>query len=477
MNQINPKLQTILDDFAQDSIPNGKNSIEYRNLIAAVTASPVLTERLNTAVEKGYLEKLSVSQDPNSGAFYTPTTKEISFHLQQLKTPEEQKKFIFLLGHEIQHGFYHYEQGTEKAIDEIGTEIDQIAKSIDKQKDYTHPLKLWIDLKRKDEALAMIAGWNAIVSYEQQQQNKTNLSLQEIVKEGFRYEIFFLDENQYDLYINNDPQGQITPTAGLKFNADMTISDSQQEILAKTYFDLAPEKMRLGQSGISDYRNDYATHVIRYIALNHYEHDPNAKLIIDMKGLGLDEHLIESSGLDLGKKNRRAIYYDKSNPDLPQYFDHTIKDENQFEHVPITNPKSETEEQNHPYSLKNMPEQAQKLHAQITDKFTEFIKKHHLPYSEDSIKNSITALTAEAYAKKLPEIMAFNITKDNCLGVMHKDNAFLRIAKVDVNEAMNIDSRESFKDILKTEQNFQLEAEQREMEKQMNHSQSMGIIR
>ena len=48
---------------------------------------------------------------------------------------------------------------------------------------------------------------------------------------------------------------------------------------------------------------------------------------------------------------------------------------------------------------------------------------------------------------------------------MHKDNAFLRIAKVDVNEAMNIDSRESFKDILKTEQNFQLEAEQREMEK------------
>ncbi|WP_063068168.1 hypothetical protein [Neisseria flavescens] len=95
MNQINPKLQTILDDFAQDSIPNGKNSIEYRNLIAAVTASPVLTERLNTAVEKGYLEKLSVSQDPNSGAFYTPTTKEISFHLQQLKTPEEQKNLFF----------------------------------------------------------------------------------------------------------------------------------------------------------------------------------------------------------------------------------------------------------------------------------------------------------------------------------------------------------------------------------------------
>ena len=40
-----------------------------------------------------------------------------------------------------------------------------------------------------------------------------------------------------------------------------------------------------------------------------------------------------------------------------------------------------------------MPEQAQNF-TQITDKFTEFIKKHHLPYSEDSIQNSITALTA-----------------------------------------------------------------------------------
>ena len=34
MNQINPQLQKILDDFAQNSLPNGKNSNEYRNLIA-----------------------------------------------------------------------------------------------------------------------------------------------------------------------------------------------------------------------------------------------------------------------------------------------------------------------------------------------------------------------------------------------------------------------------------------------------------
>ena len=68
MNQINPQLQKILDDFAQSSLPNGKKSDAYRNLIAAVTVSPVLNRRLNTTAEKGYLEKLAINQNPNVGA-------------------------------------------------------------------------------------------------------------------------------------------------------------------------------------------------------------------------------------------------------------------------------------------------------------------------------------------------------------------------------------------------------------------------
>ena len=477
MNKINPKLQTILDNFAQNSLPNGKKSDEYRNLLAAVTASPALNERLNTAAEKGYLDKITINQNSHAGASYSSEKKQISINLLKLETSAEQKSLIFQLGHEIQHGFFYYEQGHKETERRVLAEIDRISESDAKHKDYTGPAKTLQDAERNDEALAMIAGWNAVVSYEQKQQGKTKLSLQEVVGAGFGYEQYFLDEKLYYLYQNNDPKGKIIPAKGLKFNPDMTVSDSQKEILAQTYYDQSPQKARLGPHGKSDYRNSYATRVIDYIVRKHYAHDPKAKLVIDMKVLGWDERLIEINGLDLGDGNRRRVYYDKSHPKTPQYFDHTINGKNQFKYVPITNPKSETEEQNYPYSLKNMPEQAQKLHAQITDKFTEFIKKHHLPYSEDSIQNSITALTAEAYAKKLPEIMAFNITKDNCLGVMHKDNSFLRIAKVDANEAMNIDSRESFKDILKTEQNFQLETEQREMEKQMNHSQSMGIVR
>ena len=86
MNKINPKLQTILDNFAQNSLPNGKKSDEYRNLIATITTSPVLTERLNSAVEKGYLDKLAVNKNPSAGASYNASKTRISINLSQLKT-------------------------------------------------------------------------------------------------------------------------------------------------------------------------------------------------------------------------------------------------------------------------------------------------------------------------------------------------------------------------------------------------------
>ncbi|EFV80833.1 MULTISPECIES: hypothetical protein [Neisseria] len=86
MHHINPNLQKILDDFAQSSLPNGKNSNEYRNLIAPITASPVLNKRLNTAAEKGYLEKLAVNKNPNAGASYNARKTRISINLSQLET-------------------------------------------------------------------------------------------------------------------------------------------------------------------------------------------------------------------------------------------------------------------------------------------------------------------------------------------------------------------------------------------------------
>ena len=74
MSSINPQLQKVIDNFADSSLPSGRNSAEYQNLVAAVTASPQLNERLNTAAEKGYLDKLAVNRNPSAGAGYNKTT-------------------------------------------------------------------------------------------------------------------------------------------------------------------------------------------------------------------------------------------------------------------------------------------------------------------------------------------------------------------------------------------------------------------
>ena len=73
MSNINAQLQKVIDDFAANTFRNGTNSTEYQNLVTAVTASPQLNERLNTAAEKGYLDKLAVNRNPNAGASYNKT--------------------------------------------------------------------------------------------------------------------------------------------------------------------------------------------------------------------------------------------------------------------------------------------------------------------------------------------------------------------------------------------------------------------
>lgn len=522
--RINPKLQRAIDDFAHRSLPNGKNSVEYQNLMEAVTASPVLNERLNTAAEKGYLEQFAINRNTNAGASYNADEQRISINLSALKDKESQKMFIFQLGHEIQHGFYHYEQGGREAEQRTRDEVVRIAESNKPVKDYTPPVKTMLETDRENEALAMIAGWNAVVSYEQARQGKSKLSLKEVVEKGFAYEKYFLDEPTYQRYEDNDRKGKITATAGLKFNPDMTLSDNQKEILAKTYFDQPAEEARLGPHGDSDYRNSYAGRYISFVVQEHYKNDPSAKLVIDMKGEGLKERQIERNGLDLGAENRRAIYYDKSRPNTPEYFDHTRSGANAFQHVPIVEPtdaeidrlletgmsgdtdaffkasreladrsptgrqmledyraaetelQSQRERENRRLSLDNMPERAQELHRQIGEKLSAYAREHNLPFTERGLQNSITALTAEAYAGKLENIDHIALTKDNKLSVM-QEGMLPRFAETDAGKAALSEPKESFRDMLQAEQRLAQEAEQREQQRQMEQSRGMVMSR
>ena len=424
---------------------------------------------------------------------------------------------VFQLGHEIQHGFFYYEQGGKEMEQRTQQEIREIAASDKAVKDYTPPVGKMLNTDRDDEALAMIAGWNAVVSYEQARQGKSKLNLREIVKPEFEYEKYFLDKKSSDQ--------NIIPAKGLKFNPDMTLSNNQKEILAKTYFDQPPQEARLGRYADADYRNHYAGRYIGFVVQEHYANNPQAKLVIDMKGEGLDERLLERGGLDLGAENRRAVYYDKSRPNTPEYFDHTRSGSNAFKHVPIVEPSAgdinrllelgtggdvnaffkasreladrsptgqqmmesyrtaeaelatQREQDNRRYAWENMPERAQELHRQISDKLTAYAQEHNLPFTERGLQNSITALTAEAYAQKLPSIDHIGRTEDNRLAAVHDSSAFYRYAAIDADKTALANPKESFRDMLQTEQQLSHEAEQREQQRQMEQSRGMVMSR
>ena len=336
MSTINPQLEKVIDDFALTTFRGGKNSPLYHSLIAAVTSSPVLNERLNSAAAKSYLTELAVNQNRSAGASYNADHTRISLNLNMLHTQDLQKALVFQLAHEIQHGFFHYEQGGKEVERHTVREIEQIAASGKAAKDYTAPIGTMLHTDRDNEALAMIAGWNAVVSYEQARRQTSQLSLHEIVDPAFAYEKYFLEKQPYDLYVRSrGSQGAVIAAAGLKFKPDMTLADDQKAILAQTYFDQPGREAQLGAYGDSDYRNSYAGRYIAFAIQEHYGRDPSAKFVIDMQGLGLDERMIERNGLDLGAENRREAYYEPARPNTPLYFDHTQSGTHAYTHVPI----------------------------------------------------------------------------------------------------------------------------------------------
>ena len=82
MNKINPNLQTVLDNFAQNSLPNGKKSDEYRNLITAVTTSPIPQYRSG----KRLFGKTGYQPKSECRCGYNVSKTRISINLSQLKT-------------------------------------------------------------------------------------------------------------------------------------------------------------------------------------------------------------------------------------------------------------------------------------------------------------------------------------------------------------------------------------------------------
>lgn len=524
MNTINPKLQRMIDEFASAYLSHiGNPAVLKHNLEAAIKDSPELTLKLNRAAEQGYIQKfgiLDTKENPNAAAGYvsgegnTPPTMLIRPEI--LVEKEDKISLMFQLAHETQHSFYHHEQGGLQTEQQVRRGIAQLAASTLSVKDYTPPLRRQLDSDRNDEALAMLAGWNAVASHVRQNNPKAGFS--EISKA-------MGEQEGYAAYFGKPARDEksVIPDKNLEFNPDMSLSlnsDKNREVLAQSYFDRNPQ---------IDYRNNNARTYIGFIVQQHYNHDASSKLVIDMKGLGLEEQIIESGkGLDLGRFNH-APYYEPSNLNKPLYFDEIgtqtkqnmrqmhisedaqpsraaaliakyqaataaldAGDSSAAKSIMGENPviqkimerfdaelerrQSLREFENSRYTLENMPERARDLHAQITDKLTAYVKENNLPYTKEGLQNSITALTAEAFDQKMTQVDHIGIHNDKL--AVHQDGRFIHdFAEVDTFQSRLTPERDSFQNIVQAEQKHEQEAQQRETERQMEQSRGMGMSR
>jgi hypothetical protein len=361
-------LQAMSVDFAYKTYRDAARQTQsvsqdmVSNLQSTLNGSPVLAEQVKEAVKQGHVQHFGLLDGRMAaGATYDGesrdgTPKGINLPPLGLQTnspanPQgryDAHDMTFVLGHEIQHGFN--DATKDQARGAFLTAIGQQAHVHAPLHDYTDELRGYIQAGREDEAKAEIAGWNALLSREQQ--NNAHVTLDDMRKLpiGRQHDFVKLD------FTSNPPQ--TVPLPGLTFNPDGSLSQTTANIAAmgQHYFDRpSPAYAQPGDRPVglgehkpnptADYTNYYGTWALEQIAAaedraNVRHQGARPQIAIDMAGLGLKEDLIEMEGLNLGGNKTPRSYLDTSQTPAAQgRFHHTqdgsVNAQHDHQHVPI----------------------------------------------------------------------------------------------------------------------------------------------
>lgn len=333
------------------------------NLQATLNGSPVLAEQVKKAASTrdtspsasgmllenfGFLGPGISAGGTYAGDKHTMNLPALGLQTRTSTNPQgrfDADDMTFVIGHEIQHGFNH--PGKTRATTAFNQRIKQIAETAAVVHDYSAPTRAYIQAGREDEAKAEIAGWNALLSRQQQLNPNANLATMYGLQTTSR---------QLD-FISKDPVTQaIAPNQGLTFNPDNTISQSPANITAmgQHYFNrpdpvsaqVGQRPVHLGESGRTDYTNYYGTWAVEQITHAERQHartHPGVthRLTLDMAGIGLKENLMEQEGIDIRiDKATPQPYFDSSQtPAAPGNFHHTqdgsVNPQHDHQYVPI----------------------------------------------------------------------------------------------------------------------------------------------
>lgn len=344
-------------DVAGTRHPTTQDMVD--NLQALMNGSPDLVGQLRQATappgpgqDAPVRNFDSLPNGVNAGATYNPVTGTISLPSGVLNQPPAQFQqnayavtdLTFVLGHEVQHGLNAANKAAARTA--FFGHLAHIAQHGGPNYDYTGAIGGYQQAARHDEARAHIAGWNALLSREQQLNPSSNLTemLQIHTRKGGTRRV-----NDFVAQDPNNPQ-QAIARPGLSFGSDGRLGATSANIeqIARNYFHKPPQDSRLGHHGDSDYLNYYGAHAVTAVVVNHrhYAAQPDGTvpaIRIDLAQLGLREDLLERNGIGFPSgttPGTRQPYVDTGQtPHAPGHLDYTrtpAGTPNSHQHVPVT---------------------------------------------------------------------------------------------------------------------------------------------
>lgn len=348
-----PNAPSTTHPMTQDMLDNFQRTVNESPVAAADMMRAATTRDPNATPRAMLLENFGfVAPGMGAGGTYDPNANTLNVPPLNLQTqtPGGPGRFsaddmTFVIGHEVDHAFNS--AARDQALRTFRQSVSQIAGSAAVVHDYTTLTTNYIEAGRRDEASAEIAGWNALVS--RQQQLNPNASLNTMLA--------LTTTSRQEDFITPDPiTGAAVARPGLTFNPDATLPDTPANVTAmgQHYFNRpdpvnaspGQRPVTLGESKLSDYPNYYGTFAVETIIQAERQHaaqHPGVthRLTLNIGAIGLRETLMEQEGINIRTNPATPQpYYDSGqSPAVQGNFHHTqdgsVNPAHNHQHVPV----------------------------------------------------------------------------------------------------------------------------------------------
>lgn len=321
------KLRAMVDAFKTTLTRYGGNEDAAKNFEAMLDRSPYLKTLMVQAVRDGQLVGFEINHNDFSGGNYDPNDRVLRMNYGELaighQDPQWMAQNIYLAAHETRHAldlgagkrqFLEFEAAASKEMHRfVIPDTGQAPGAVSQPPhDYTRALSGYVEASRRSEAVAEIAGFNAVVSMIRAEGRTPDLAtIHEAAPER---------TGEYIHRSGEAPNYRYALQPGVVLNADFTMPENaaNRRAVGREYFNDPASDTMFGARKDQDYTNHVAVRALQHIIsieaqlpelYASYGMRPS-QVHINMKAIGLDEKQLEPYlTLPNGKP---FVYYDTS---------------------------------------------------------------------------------------------------------------------------------------------------------------------